>query len=280
MYGGSGTWPCRSIASSSGCVRLEPDDARAPLGHLLAISTSKPGAMWTTRRGGASRRDAPAPRTRPSPVARSRNTSAGAPESRVPSSRARKTRVVFRTIASPGGMSSTRSAKWRCSIVPAARSTTQQPARASPVVCAMRRDSLGSGSRAEVQVAGADSVVECRSRADSSQQIALAPQTATFEDACSVRCDRRRVPEVPVRLRRRHPAARRPLQESVLDQERLVHFFDRPRFLADGGGDRAEPTGPPSNFSMIARRMRASMSSRPNWSTSSICSACVRDRRA
>ena len=33
------------------------------------------------------------------------------------------------------------------------------------------------------------------------------------------------------------------------------------------------PTGPPSNFSMIARRIRASISSRPNSSTSSIASA-------
>src|SRR6185437_8281099 len=34
------------------------------------------------------------------------------------------------------------------------------------------------------------------------------------------------------------------------------------------------PTGPPSNFSMIVLRMRASMSSRPKVSTSSRASAC------
>src|SRR5439155_9062831 len=49
---------------------------------------------------------------------------------------------------------------------------------------------------------------------------------------------RRRVPEVPVRLRRRHAAARRALKEALLDEERLVHFLERARILADRCADR------------------------------------------
>src|SRR5512143_97136 len=50
----------------------------------------------------------------------------------------------------------------------------------------------------------------------------------------------RREAEVPVRLRRRNATAWRALQESVLDEEGLVHFFDRVRVLADCRADRVE----------------------------------------
>ena len=43
-----------------------------------------------------------------------------------------------------------------------------------------------------------------------------------------------------VGLRRRHSAARRPLQESLLNEKRLVHFLERIRVLANGYGDRVQ----------------------------------------
>ena len=65
-------------------------------------TTSNPGAMWTTRPACSFPPGCTiASYCRVSPVGRSRKTSAGAPESRRPSSRARNTRVVFRTSASP-----------------------------------------------------------------------------------------------------------------------------------------------------------------------------------
>src|SRR3712207_1935223 len=47
----------------------------------------------------------------------------------------------------------------------------------------------------------------------------------------------RRVSEMPIRVRRRHPPARGALHEPVLHEERLVHLLDRVRVLADRGRD-------------------------------------------
>ena len=49
---------------------------------------------------------------------------------------------------------------------------------------------------------------------------------------------RHRESEMSIRLRGRHAAARRALQKSVLNEERLVHFLDRSRIFADRRGDR------------------------------------------
>src|SRR4051812_32208666 len=54
--------------------------------------------------------------------------------------------------------------------------------------------------------------------------------------------------EMPIRLRRGHASAWRALQESVLDQEGLVNFFERSRILADSGGDGADTNRPSFEF--------------------------------
>src|SRR3982751_2624420 len=45
-------------------------------------------------------------------------------------------------------------------------------------------------------------------------------------------------------LRRGNTPARRTLQKSVLDEERLVDFLERARILADRGGDGADADRP------------------------------------
>src|SRR5437764_14064427 len=43
-----------------------------------------------------------------------------------------------------------------------------------------------------------------------------------------------------IRLRGRDASARGALEESVLDEERLVDLLERPHIFADGGGDGAD----------------------------------------
>src|SRR5437879_13577573 len=52
-----------------------------------------------------------------------------------------------------------------------------------------------------------------------------------------------REPEVAVRGGRGDAAARRAREETLLHQERLVHFLERPRVLAHRGADRLQPHG-------------------------------------
>src|SRR6185436_544294 len=51
-------------------------------------------------------------------------------------------------------------------------------------------------------------------------------------------------PEVAIRLRGRDASAWCALQESVLDEERLVDLLEGARVLADGGGDGADTDRP------------------------------------
>ena len=65
---------------------------------------------------------------------------------------------------------------------------------------------------------------------------------------------------------------------SLLEQVRLVDVLDRVRLLAERDGERREPTGPPSNFSTIARSSSRSSASSPRSSTSSSVERRVGDR--
>src|SRR5687767_10428763 len=53
----------------------------------------------------------------------------------------------------------------------------------------------------------------------------------------------RQYPEVPVRLRRRHAAPRRALEEPGLDQVRLVEVLERSPVLAERSRDGVDPDG-------------------------------------
>ena len=94
---------------------------------------------------------------------------------------------------------------------------------------------------------------------------------------------RRRHAEVAVRRQRRDPAARRALQEALLDQEGLDHVLDRVALLADRGGEvvQARP-GRRRSWWITASSSLRSITSRPCGSTSSIASAAsatgARDR--
>ena len=85
------------------------------------ISAVKPGAMSTRRPGLSLPPGDTIASYRPSPSGLSSRISAGAPEARVPSSRARSTRVRLTTSTSRGAISSTMSANVRCAIVAASR---------------------------------------------------------------------------------------------------------------------------------------------------------------
>src|SRR5688572_12630796 len=54
---------------------------------------------------------------------------------------------------------------------------------------------------------------------------------------------RRVEPEVPVRRRRRHPAARGALEQPLLEQVRLVDVLDRVLLLADRRAERRQADG-------------------------------------
>src|SRR2546426_4468675 len=60
-----------------------------------------------------------------------------------------------------------------------------------------------------------------------------------------VRRGRRGIPKVAIRAGRRAAAPRRAREETLLHQERLVHFLERARVLAYGGGDRLDADGAP-----------------------------------
>src|SRR5687767_13900674 len=55
-------------------------------------------------------------------------------------------------------------------------------------------------------------------------------------------------PEVLVGARRGDAAARRAIEESGLDQKRLVHVLDRVFFFIDGGGNAVQANRPPAEF--------------------------------
>lgn len=70
-----------------------------------------------------------------------------------------------------------------------------------------------------------------------------------------------------------HPPARRAHDVTLLDQVRLEHVLDGVTLLADRRGQVVDPTGPPSNFSIMVSSKRRSEWSKPRSSTSSRFSA-------
>src|SRR4029450_4135921 len=91
---------------------------------------------------------------------------------------------------------------------------------------------------------------------------------------CAATLERRcRQPEVQVRVARRDASARSAHHETLLDQERLDGVLDRAALFAERRCEAVTPTGPPSNFSMIASINRRSIGSKPCGATSGRASA-------
>ena len=55
---------------------------------------------------------------------------------------------------------------------------------------------------------------------------------------------RHREPQMPEGMRRKQPAARRAVDETQLDQERLDHFLDRIARFRERSGNRLDPNRP------------------------------------
>ncbi len=125
MYGGSGSRPNRAIASST----LAPitRTTRCPSGRTSTVSTATPSPSTICLPACIALPGFPIAIQVPSVPGWMSSTSAGAPEGRVPSRRAWRTRVVLRTRRSPGAISDPICAK--------CESTSTEPctARLSPV---------------------------------------------------------------------------------------------------------------------------------------------------
>src|SRR5438552_434913 len=72
--------------------------------------------------------------------------------------------------------------------------------------------------------------------------------TITLEQARLTRLTRRRITEMPISKRRCDAATRGSLQKAMLNQEWLVHLFDRRRILADCRTDVVQPNGTALKF--------------------------------
>ena len=80
-------------------------------------------------------------------------------------------------------------------------------------------------------------------------------------------------PQMPIRPRRGDTPPRGPLQQPLLEEVRLVDVLDRVGSSPTLAARVPSPTGPPSNFSTIVRRIWRSIGSRPSASTSRSASA-------